>query len=104
MRIADRIIAAYRRCWNRQVVAAIVAVGAFLLVLFGIATRNAEVLGLTGENWAQIACAIMFGVVVFSWINYRCPACNTYLGKHVSLRLSRCRSCGAPLTRSKTDG
>jgi hypothetical protein len=104
MRDADRIIAACSRCWNRQFVATIVALGAMLLVLFGAAATVGEFLGLMAKNWGQIICAIVAGLVIFGWINYRCPACNTCLGKHVSMRLSRCRKCGVPLTRSKTDG
>jgi hypothetical protein len=90
-----RIIAAFRRCWNRQLVAAVVAVSALLLVLLGASDRKAEFLGLAGEDWGQLGFAIVVGVVIFSFINYRCPACSAYLGR--GLKPSYCRRCGARL-------
>ncbi|HEY7426805.1 MAG TPA: hypothetical protein VH682_21395, partial [Gemmataceae bacterium] len=47
-----RIIAAFRRCWHRQLVAGIVAIGALFLVVFSASDPKAEFLGLAGENWA----------------------------------------------------
>jgi len=90
-----RMFAAFRRVRNRQLAAVIPALGALLLVLFGASDREAQFFGLAGENLAQIGLAVIVGVVIFSFLNYRCPACNAYLGR--SFRPSYCRNCGARL-------
>lgn len=92
----ERIIAAFRRVWHRQLATVIPALGALLLVFFGMSDRKGELLGLVGEDWAQIGLAIIVGVVIFSFFNYRCPACNSYLGK--GLLPSYCRHCGVRLS------
>jgi len=38
---------------------------------------------------------IIAGALIYSIINWRCPACNKYLGKHISP--SYCSKCGVPL-------
>jgi len=38
---------------------------------------------------------IVFAVLIFSFRNWRCPACNKYLGKSLSLRF--CPKCGIAL-------
>ena len=39
--------------------------------------------------------AAVFGMLVFSLFNWRCPACRSYLGKGISPRF--CRHCGVAL-------
>ena len=38
---------------------------------------------------------VILGVVLFSLKNWRCPACNAYLGK--GMAPSFCSKCGIPL-------
>ena len=38
---------------------------------------------------------ITLGVVAFSFMNWRCPACNKYLGKGISPKF--CSKCGVQL-------
>jgi hypothetical protein len=89
-------IAAFRRCWIRQIVASLVAVGAVLLVACGASDRKAVFLELTGESWMHLGLAILGGVVLFSFVNYRCPTCYAYLGR--SIMPSYCQNCGARLS------
>lgn len=53
------------------------------------------IFGLTGS----IVAAVMIGVVVaalaFSFWNWRCPACNRYLGRAFNPRF--CQGCGVSL-------
>ena len=42
-----------------------------------------------------IFAVVMGGGLVFSLLNWRCPACARYLGKHINP--SFCHRCGVPL-------
>jgi Zn finger protein HypA/HybF involved in hydrogenase expression len=50
---------------------------------------------LSEQEQGTIMIAIVLSAVAFSWRNWRCPACNKYLGK--SLWLAFCPACGVPL-------
>ncbi len=38
---------------------------------------------------------VVIGALVFSFFNWRCPSCGTYLGRSISMQF--CESCGARL-------
>lgn len=38
---------------------------------------------------------IIFGSLIFSFINWRCPSCGKYLGKEISI--NHCKKCGVQL-------
>ena len=69
-----------------------------LLIVFGLAMRAGVDFHRYGIDRAW-AGPVFFGLVVaalvFSFVNWRCPACNAYLGR--SLGPHFCPSCGAEL-------
>ena len=79
---------------KRQLLMLIPLIAVFLL--FGTVD---EATGATPIGPAAIilplAFVIILGILVFSFTNWRCPACNKYLGKGISPRF--CSKCGVPL-------
>jgi hypothetical protein len=45
--------------------------------------------------WAGIGLALIIGVLIFSVRNWRCPACDKYLGRNANM--SFCPKCGVAL-------
>jgi len=71
-----------------------------IVVMLGLMTvldekRKAPVLGLSPSVVVAVFAVLMGGALVFSLLNWRCPACGRYLGKHISP--SFCHRCGVPL-------
>ena len=56
---------------------------------------KAPVFGLSASVVGGIFAVVMGGGLVFSLLNWRCPACQRYLGKHINP--SFCHRCGVPL-------
>jgi hypothetical protein len=56
---------------------------------------KAPILGLSPAVLVVGFAVVMIAGVAFSLINWRCPACRRYLGKHINP--SFCHRCGAPL-------
>lgn len=79
---------------NRQIGACIPAVGGLILTVLGKLVSDDD-LWFSGVTLAFLGLGIIVGVVVFSYINWRCPACDAYLGK--SLSPSYCERCGVRL-------
>lgn len=46
-------------------------------------------------NIRPVAVLIIIGVVIFSIFNWRCPKCNSYLGKGTNPK--HCNNCGVEL-------
>jgi hypothetical protein len=70
----------------------------FLLVFVCLLSSNretGEILGIPALIWGSIAGAAVVGMVVFSFFNRRCPACDKYLGKGFGPRF--CPRCGVQL-------
>lgn len=80
---------------KRQLLVSLPVVAAILI--FAVVSQNARVslLGLPPALVGGIAFAVVLGTLVFSLWNWRCPACNRYLGKGISP--SFCPKCGVPL-------
>lgn len=70
-----------------------------LLLVVGVAALADEhtqaVLGVPASTWAPAVFSALGGAAVYSFFNWRCPACNRYLGKQWHPRF--CSKCGAPL-------
>ncbi|HEX4440569.1 MAG TPA: hypothetical protein VH854_10900 [Thermoanaerobaculia bacterium] len=83
----ERFQQEFARRRQRQFVAGgLTAVGVLLLVLYD---RRAMSFPLP-----VIWVAMVVGVLIFSWQNWRCPACDRYLGKYPP---RFCPKCGVPL-------
>jgi hypothetical protein len=80
---------------KRQLLVTIpLVIGVVLLRVF----RDKEaglIFGFPTSTVMTVAFAVVMAVVAFSLWNWRCPACNKYLGKGISPDF--CRKCGIPL-------
>jgi hypothetical protein len=52
-------------------------------------------LGMPAGVVASITLVVVAAALVFSFRNWRCPACNAYLGRTMNPR--HCQNCGAAL-------
>src|SRR5262245_31295143 len=71
---------------------------AAFVILFAVFSRTFEEappLGLPPVALGAAVFAIVLGAIAFSLWNWRCPACNKYLGKGISP--SFCPKFGVPL-------
>ena len=74
-------------------------VTSLLLLIVGVAALADEhtqaIFGVPAATWAPEVFSVLAGAAVYSFFNWRCPACNRYLGKQWSPRF--CNHCGALL-------
>jgi hypothetical protein len=71
---------------------------AVVLIGFGVLAdepSGVDVLGLPSAVVVTALGLLVVGAVVFSFMNWRCPACNTYLGKGMNPHF--CPKCGVAL-------
>lgn len=54
-----------------------------------------EIYGLPINYFVYLAIGLIFLALIFSLKNWRCPACNSYLGKEINPRF--CSKCGTQL-------
>lgn len=86
--------AEFARRRKRQLLVTIPLVaGVVLLRVFR--TEEGLIFGLPASTVMGAAFAVVMAVLAFSLWNWRCPACNKYLGKGISPAF--CRKCGVPL-------
>ncbi len=76
-----------------QVALAVPVGGAVVMLIFGV--RFAAVLSVPPEMIALGTVGLLLAAAGFYWLNWRCPACEKYLGK--GLNPSHCPSCGVAL-------
>ncbi|MBP7274977.1 MAG: hypothetical protein KBA51_02105 [Kiritimatiellae bacterium] len=89
------VIAEFQRRRRRQLIAVVPIMGA-LFPLFMLDHAGPDGLfGIPTAVLGPVCIAIMIAGVVFSLINWRCPACKSYLGKAMHPRF--CQKCGAQL-------
>lgn len=81
---------------KRQLILAVPLVALFLSFAFLTDEKNnIAIPGVPREVIPPLLFAVVIGALVFSLRNWRCPACNTYLGKGIGPRF--CRKCGVAL-------
>jgi len=81
---------------RRQMILAIPLVA--LVVVFAVLTdekAGGTVLGLPMSLAGPAFLVLILGALVFSFRNWRCPACDRYLGKGINPRF--CQKCGVAL-------
>lgn len=88
-----RVVEEFGKRRTRQYVAIVPAI--VMVVAAVIAKHHGSFLGLEMSVVGPIAAIVVGGVLVFSFVNWRCPACNGYLGRGASPKF--CRKCGARL-------
>ena len=99
MRYTDRELAHFRTDFARrrrnQLLATAPALG--LALVSGAATGGAlpAALGVSTDAMLSGVVGVLVGLVCFAVRNWRCPACDTYLGRALSPR--SCGGCGLGL-------
>ncbi len=89
----DRIATVFRRRRLRQQLVVVpVVLGMLALVWVRESAADGEL--ADKDPLALGAFAVVLASLVFSWWNWRCPACRSPLGRGTSPR--RCPECGAP--------
>jgi hypothetical protein len=86
----DRIIQDFRLRQSRQLLA--MALTLFLLLFLVLIYKRTDIFGefsRSGIFGLQIVLIAAF--IGFSFINWRCPSCNKYLGGDINRRI--CRKC-----------
>jgi hypothetical protein len=80
---------------RRQLLAAIPIVAIIVLRVVLDKEAEASFLGQSGGLVIGGALVVILGTIAFSLWNWRCPACNKYLGKGISPAF--CAKCGVAL-------
>jgi hypothetical protein len=78
---------------RNQIVLAIPLIAVVLLLVFS--EGKEAVLGIPLTIAGPAAIVLILGGLAFSLYNWRCPACNKYLGKAISAKF--CSKCGVEL-------
>lgn len=89
-----QVVEEFKRRQRKQLLVSLLAIAVALFV-FIQADRGGSIAGMSCSSLAIPAFAVILGVLIFSLQNWRCPACNGYLGKAISPRF--CSKCGAAL-------
>jgi hypothetical protein len=81
---------------KRQIMLAVPLVALFLgVAIFSDEKDQAALPGIPMRVVAPVLVAAVVGALIFSLRNWRCPACDRYLGKGASPRF--CPKCGVAL-------
>src|SRR5262245_64179170 len=80
---------------RRQILLAIPLIPIFIAVLVIRDQADTAVFGVPSVVWGPAFLALAVGALLFSLWNWRCPACEKYLGKSISPRF--CPKCGVSL-------
>ena len=65
------------------------------LAILGDKAQKGSVAGLSADALIGFLFAYILGLLIFSLKNWRCPACNAYLGKNMGPDF--CPKCGVAL-------
>lgn len=80
---------------KRQIVLAISLFVAIIAVVFLDESDPQGLLGIPHAVWGAGFVVLVLVALIFSFRNWRCPACDRYLGKQMSPRY--CSRCGVVL-------
>jgi len=86
--------AEFSRRRRNQLIATVPMIAAVLGAAFGEGYIT-QTLGLRMEVFGGIALVVIAAGVIFSLVNWRCPACGRYLGK--GMGPNHCPKCGVAL-------
>ena len=80
---------------RRQFMLAVPLFAAIITVAVKSESASPEILGIPEALYGPAFLVLVVGALIFSFLNWRCPACKGYLGKAISPRF--CVKCGAVL-------
>ena len=85
----------YSRRRRNQLMVSVPLVAVMLALVFSEERHASTILGLPVQVAGPIFLAVVAGALFFSFRNWRCPACNKYLGR--TFNPKHCHSCGVEL-------
>ena len=88
------IIEQFKKKRIRQIMAVGPIILAFIALL-SVEGNPTGIFGLPSNIVLGISFALIISVLIFSLFNWRCPACNKYLGKAINPKF--CAKCGVQL-------
>ena len=84
----------FKKRRTRQIMALGPIILAFIALL-SVEGNPSGIFGLPQNIVLGISFALIISVLIFSLFNWRCPACNKYLGKTINPKF--CAKCGVQL-------
>jgi hypothetical protein len=84
----------FKRRRSRQIFLAVPLI-AMILLFAVLRGRKVEIPGVPVSVLGPLFLALVVAALVYSLYNWRCPACNRYLGRDLSPRF--CNKCGVNL-------
>lgn len=91
----QEIIESFRLRRTRQWMATVPTVLVIALMFWIRDSGQAYVMGYDKSTVLEVGIGVILVALVFSLINWRCPACNKYLGKGPNPKF--CSKCGVQL-------
>jgi Zn finger protein HypA/HybF involved in hydrogenase expression len=89
-----QIIQDFRLRQTRQFLA--IAVTLVLLLFFALIHKRVDLFGEISKNTIFAAQAVIIAAFIgFSFVNWRCPSCDKYLGSNINKHT--CKHCGTRL-------
>ena len=85
----------YAKRRRSQLMVSVPLVAVMLAFVFAEERHAGTLLGLPIQIAGPIFLAVVAGALFFSFRNWRCPACNKYLGR--AFNPKHCHSCGVEL-------
>lgn len=85
----------FRKRQIKQIIIAIIIVPVFGVLLYAKENPKSILLGLNYDEIELISVVIIGLVLIFSFINWRCPNCQKYIGKKINP--NHCSNCGVEL-------
>lgn len=79
----------------RQIIIVVLIIPIMILLLQIKKNPDSEIFGLNYDQIGIVSLIIIGAAVIFSFINWRCPNCNKYLGRRMNI--NNCSNCGAEL-------
>ena len=89
------IIEEFKKKRTRQIMAVAPFILAFLALL-SVEGNPTGIFGLPPNIVLTISFALIISALIFSFLNWRCPSCNKYLGKAINPKF--CAKCGVQLS------
>jgi hypothetical protein len=93
----ERIIQVFAKRKRIQYILTLPVVAVIVLLLIARVNPDFSVGPLSRDVFIGILIVLAVAALVFSLFNWRCPACNKYLGREFSPK--HCSSCGKKLQR-----
>lgn len=80
---------------KRQIILAIPLVAAIVGLAIFQGSEREDLLGIPPAIWTPAFLVLVLGALIFSFRNWRCPACDRYLGRQMNPTF--CSKCGVAL-------